>query len=149
MHGRGLDPAHAAFLVFCEVYFMVNPLWRLTVRSDFSSAHALRHYQGKCESMHGHNFNVELVVEGSILTSDTELLVDFKILKNKLQTLLDTLDHKDLNEHPAFGTHNPSSENIAAYIYKNMQEALKEHPVRVYSITVSEKPAQSATYMEI
>lgn len=128
---------------------MAKALWRLTVRSDFSSAHALRHYQGKCESLHGHNFNVELVVEGSSLTPDTELLIDFKILKGELKKVLDELDHKDLNEHPAFKERNPSSENIAAYIYKSMQKALKEYPARVYSVSVSEKPAQSATYMEI
>lgn len=128
---------------------MSTPLWRLTVRSDFSSAHALRHYQGKCESVHGHNFNVELVVEGSTLTPDTELLVDFKVLKNELKKVLDTLDHKDLNGIQAFSEKNPSSENIAAYIYKAMQKVLADYQVRVYSASVSEKPAQSATYMEI
>lgn len=129
---------------------MAQPLWRLTVRSDFSSAHALRHYQGKCESLHGHNFNVELVVEGSVLTPDTELLVDFKVLKGELKKILDGLDHKDLNAHPAFSKRNPSSENIAAHIYKAMQAALSAHDdVRVYSVSVSEKPVQSATYMEI
>ena len=119
------------------------------MRSDFSSAHALRHYQGKCEAIHGHNFNVELMVEGGVLTTDTELLVDFKVLKGELKKVLDTLDHKDLNQHPAFAERNPSSENIAAYIYKGMQEALQELPVKVHSVSVSEKPAQSATYLEV
>lgn len=128
---------------------MATPLWRLTVRSDFSSAHALRHYQGKCEALHGHNFNVELVVEGGVLTPDTELLVDFKVLKAELKKVLNGLDHKDLNAHPAFGQKNPSSENIAAYIYKSMQAALAGLPVKVYSVSVSEKPAQTATYMEV
>lgn len=128
---------------------MATPLWRLTVRSDFSSAHALRHYEGKCEALHGHNFNVELTVEGSALTPDTELLVDFKVLKGELKKILDGIDHKDLNGHPAFRQKNPSSENIAAYIYKAMHEALKNTAARVCSVSVSEKPAQSATYMEI
>lgn len=127
---------------------MAKPVWQLTVRSDFSSAHALRHYQGKCEAVHGHNFAVELVVEGSTLTPDTELLVDFKLLKGELAKVLDTLDHKDLNEVEFFKTKNPSSENIAAYIYKAVQKALAGLPARVYSVSVSEKAAQSATYME-
>lgn len=128
---------------------MGNPLWRLTVRSDFSSAHALRHYQGKCEALHGHNFNVELVIEGGVLTPDTELLVDFKLLKAELKKVLDGLDHRDLNSIPAFGQKNPSSENIAAHIYKAMRAALAEYPVRVHSVSVSEKPAQTATYLEV
>ena len=55
--------------------------WRLTVRDDFSAGHALRHYEGKCERMHGHNFAVELTVQGQRLTRDTEMLLDFKTLK--------------------------------------------------------------------
>ena len=60
---------------------MSKSLWRLTVRGEFASAHALRHYQGKCESLHGHNYSVEMVVEGETLTPDTELVVDFTVLK--------------------------------------------------------------------
>ena len=63
---------------------MSSAFWRLTVRSEFSAAHALRHYQGKCESLHGHNFSVEAVVQGEVLTPDTELLVDFSLIKQDL-----------------------------------------------------------------
>ena len=99
----------------------MTPTWRLTVRSDFSAAHALRHYQGKCESPHGHNFNVEVVVEGEKLSEDTELLMDFKEIKAMLKVVLEQLDHKDLNLTPMFSVKNPSSENIAAWIYKELQ----------------------------
>ena len=71
--------------------------WRLTVRDEFSAGHALRHYQGKCENLHGHNFGVELCVEGRDLTPDTELLLDFKILKTALKDVLRELDHRVLN----------------------------------------------------
>ncbi len=43
---------------------MSRAIWRLTVRGEFSAAHALRHYQGKCENMHGHNYAAEMTVEG-------------------------------------------------------------------------------------
>lgn len=125
------------------------PTWRLTVRSDFSSAHALRNYNGKCEALHGHNFAVEVVVEGTTLTQDTELLVDFKVLKNHLKDILDGLDHKDLSALPYFQKKNPSSENISAFIYSQMKERLTGLPVRIYSASVSEKAAQTATYLEL
>ncbi len=128
---------------------MPTPVWRLTVRSDFASAHALRHYKGKCEAVHGHNFAVEIVAEGSALTPDTELLLDFKEMKAELKKVLDTLDHKDLNLHPAFLEHNPSSENIAAHIYRQLAPILADKGVKLYSVSVSEKPSQTATYMEI
>ena len=73
---------------------MSTSFWRLAVRSDFSAAHALRHYQGKCERPHGHNFSVEAVVQGDTLSADTELLADFSVIKRDLKPVLDTIDHK-------------------------------------------------------
>lgn len=129
-------------------------LWRLTVRSEFSAGHALRCYQGKCEKMHGHNFGVELCVEGTKLTEDTEMLLDFKILKDILKEVLKNLDHRILNDCPPFDRLNPSSENLARYIWQQVVIGLaacldpQAHHVRLYSVTVSEKGQQSATYME-
>ncbi|MCL1939198.1 MAG: 6-carboxytetrahydropterin synthase [Desulfovibrionaceae bacterium] len=127
---------------------MSSAFWRLAVRSDFSAAHALRHYQGKCESPHGHNFLVEAVVEGDSLTPDTELLLDFSLLKKDLKAVLDTLDHKDLNATPPFDRINPSSENLSRHIFKALAPLVAARGVRLHSLTVGEKAAQSATYFE-
>lgn len=128
---------------------MAKELWQLTVRTDFAAAHALRHYEGKCENMHGHNFGVELCVEGEKLQEHVEMLVDFKFLKQELKAVLEELDHKLLNETAPFDTINPSSENLARYIYKSVQQGIERHGVRMVSVSVSEKPAQSATYKEV
>jgi 6-pyruvoyltetrahydropterin/6-carboxytetrahydropterin synthase len=128
---------------------MAASFWRLTVRSEFSSAHALRHYHGKCENPHGHNFSVEAVVEGDTLTPDAELLVDFSLLKRELRRLLDTLDHKDLNTVPPFDRINPSSENLSRHIFQALAPAVAAHGVRLYSVTVGENAFQSATYHEV
>ena len=128
---------------------MTRPLWRLTIRGDFAAAHALRHYQGKCETLHGHNYLVEKVVEGETLTPDTELVADFSALKKELRAELATIDHLYLNELPPFDVINPSSENLARYLYGQMKKRLSDMPVRMYSMTVGETPLQSATYMEL
>lgn len=132
-----------------------NNIWRLTVRDAFSAGHALRHYQGKCERMHGHNFAVELCVEGTSLTGDTELLLDFKVLKTILRQVLEGLDHRILNESPPFDRINPSSENLARHIWQAVAALLAAHPdpqaqkVRPYSVSVAEKGQQCATYLEL
>lgn len=129
--------------------------WRLSVRDEFSAGHALRHYQGKCERLHGHNFGVELCVEGCELTPDTELLLDFKVLKSALRDVLRDLDHRLLNETPPFDRINPSSENLSRHIWRGVADRLAASPdpqaraVRVVSVTVSEKGSQSATYLEL
>jgi len=127
---------------------MSSGFWRLAVRSDFSAAHALRHYQGKCESPHGHNFLVEAVIQGDSLTPDTELLLDFSLLKKDLKAVLDTLDHRDLNVTPPFDRINPSSENLSRHIFKALAPLAAARGVRLHSLTVGEKEAQSATYFE-
>jgi len=128
---------------------VTKKLWRLAVRSEFSASHALRHYQGKCEALHGHNFSVEMAVEGNSLQEDTELLVDFKVLKARLNEALERLDHGVLNEAAPFDTINPSSENLARHIWQSLAPAAEELDVRLHSITVGEKAGQSATYMEV
>lgn len=126
---------------------MSRPVWRLTVRSEFCAAHALRHYKGKCERTHGHNYGVEVTIEGDTLSEDTELLMDFGELKALLQKTLRGLDHSLLNETPPFDRINPSSENLARHIWKQLAPDLPEH-VRLWAVTVAEKNIQSATYQE-
>lgn len=127
---------------------MSTSFWRLTVRSDFSAAHALRNYGGKCESPHGHNFSVEAVVQGENLTPDTELLVDFSLLKRDLKSVLELLDHKDLNATPPFDRINPSSENLSRFIFQKLAPLAAGRGVKLHNVTVGEKAAQSATYYE-
>lgn len=121
--------------------------WRLTITQDFSSSHQLRNYGGKCENMHGHNFGVEVVVEGDKLDDRVHYLVDFKELKRQTKSVLERLDHKHLNEVPPFDEINPSSENIAMFIYGELKPALPAE-VRLVEVSVSEKDSSKATYWE-
>ena len=125
-----------------------HPVYRLQVTSQFSSSHQLRHYQGKCEELHGHNFSVEAEVEGSVLHPDTHILIDFKELKSRLKAILDTLDHRHLNDLPQFQEQNPSSENLARYIYKQLEASLQESGVSLRFVSVSEKESSRALYSE-
>ncbi len=128
---------------------MASGIWRLSVRSEFSAAHALRNYNGKCESTHGHNFSVEAQVEGAALSPDTEILVDFSLLKAALKTVLEDLDHKDLSVTPPFDRLNPSSENLSRHIHQRLSPLVRDYGVRLCSVTVAERGIQSATYAEM
>lgn len=122
-------------------------IWNLTITQDFSSSHQLRNYGGKCEHMHGHNFGVEVCVQGSKLDENVHYLMDFKELKKRTKAVLDTLDHKHLNEVPPFTEINPSSENLAMHIYQELKPTLPEH-VSLAWVSVSEKESSKATYWE-
>ncbi|MFN3406518.1 MAG: 6-carboxytetrahydropterin synthase QueD [Caldimicrobium sp.] len=123
-------------------------MYRLKVKDTFSSAHFLRNYQGACENLHGHNWTVELIVEGEKL-NDIEILIDFKELKGILKEVLEELDHRLINELPYFQEKNPSSENLAYFIFQRVREKLTTYPhIKVKEVTVYETERASATYSE-
>lgn len=117
----------------------------LNVRDVFSAAHRLVGSGGRCETVHGHNFQVTLEVKGQNL-NQAGMLVDFGDLKKTLRSTLAELDHSDLNEHPAFSGSSPSSENIARFIWGRVNEVLGSLNVKVASVTVSESDTASARF---
>ena len=116
-------------------------MYSIKVEGDFSSAHNLRGYHGRCEDLHGHNWKVEVIIQSKVLDK-IGMLVDFKIVKTKLYSVLDKLDHKYLNNIAYFKKNNPTSENIAKYIY----DRLKEQKLKVSSVIVWESEKCCATY---
>lgn len=120
-------------------------MFELSVRSRFSAAHRLSGYLGRCAELHGHNWEVELTVRGQKL-DDTGLLVDFRVLKAALREVLEELDHTELNRAPAFQSQNPTSENLARYLYTRLAERLQSPHWWVDRVAVSETPDVRAVY---
>ncbi len=113
----------------------------------FSGAHFLPDYKGKCENLHGHNWKIEVCVAGNKLNK-AGVLVDFSIIKQHLSEVMQTLDHKFLNELAFFAQDNqPSSENIAVYIADKLQVLIRNHGIRVSSVTAYESENAAAKYM--
>jgi len=118
-------------------------MYSIKVEGNFSSAHNLRGYKGKCEDLHGHNWKVEAVVCSNKLDK-IGMVMDFKLIKKALADILEKLDHKYLNKIGYFKKVNPTSENIARYIY----DKLKPRIAQLVSVTVWENPTSLATYDE-
>jgi 6-pyruvoyltetrahydropterin/6-carboxytetrahydropterin synthase len=120
-------------------------MYEILIRSDFSGAHHLRGYRGKCEELHGHNWKIE--ARFKIETLDKiGLAVDFKILKYKLKVVLKKLDHAYLNKLSAFKKENPSAENIARYIYDALKSSVKDEKTKIKSVSIWESETTCATY---
>jgi 6-pyruvoyltetrahydropterin/6-carboxytetrahydropterin synthase len=121
-------------------------LFEVMVERNFSSAHQLRGYKGKCENLHGHNYKIEIYVRGSEL-DNIGLLVDFGELKDAADEVVAYLDHRNINELPPFDEElNPSAENLARYILERISSRVGDERVRVYKVRCFETPTSVATY---
>jgi 6-pyruvoyltetrahydropterin/6-carboxytetrahydropterin synthase len=117
-------------------------MYDISVREHFDAAHALRGYQGKCENLHGHRFEVVVTLRATEL-DEIGLAYDFTELKRHLREILARFDHTCLNDVPPFDNINPSSENIATTIYKEFQR----RELLIFSVQVCESAESCVTYI--
>ena len=105
----------------------------LTKDFTFDAAHNLINYHGKCERLHGHTYKLRVVVEG---TPDSEgMIIDFIELKALVkERILSRLDHSYINEIIS----QPSAENIALWIWGELEESVKRENCSLYEIHVWE-----------
>ncbi len=122
-------------------------MFELMVDTTFAAAHQLRGYKGKCEQLHGHNWKVQVHVVAEKL-NDIDIAIDFHNLKELLDEVIAPLDHSFLNDIFPFTEKNPSSENIAKWIYDSLNKKLSDEYVQVSAVTVWESETAAATYYE-
>jgi 6-pyruvoyltetrahydropterin/6-carboxytetrahydropterin synthase len=122
-------------------------MYELKVITDFAAAHQLRNFRGECEKLHGHNWRIEVILSGDRL-NQAGLLIDFKDVKTAANKILEDLDHSYLNDLPQFKSENPSSENIAAYLFKRLSSELNNRHLKVTKVTAWESDSACASYAE-
>ena len=120
--------------------------FEVMIERNFSSAHQLRGYRGKCENLHGHNYKIEIYARGREL-NEIGLLVDFVDLKQAADELVTYLDHKNLNElEPFVKEQNPSAENLARFCLEKLADKLNDDRVEIYKVRCFETPSSVAIY---
>lgn len=122
-------------------------MFDVSVRASFSAAHRVRGHKGACANLHGHNWDVEVSLRGETLDS-TGFLIDFADVKKTVRDLAGMLDHSDLNELQPFGEQNPTSENLARFLFRELSSRLNTPRHRVWCVRVSESPGSTASYWE-
>jgi 6-pyruvoyltetrahydropterin/6-carboxytetrahydropterin synthase len=122
----------------------VTPMFRLRVESEFDAAHQLEGYEGKCSRLHGHTYRAEAF----LLTENLDAIgvsFDLRTLRQKLAAVTEPLDHNYLNDLKELG--NPSTENIARYIYLKLKADLPIGLV-LEKVRVWETPKSWIEYFE-
>jgi len=123
----------------------------LTRRADFSASHVCaqpglsaeqnREIYGAAAnpSGHGHNYVLEVTLEGEADPA-TGMVYDLKKLKDVIQqTVIDPMDHRFLNhEVPPFDRIVPTTENVAAEIWRRLESHFQSGPARLNNIRLYE-----------
>ena len=122
-------------------------MYEIDIQREFSAAHTLKGYNGNCSALHGHNWTVQVIVSSPVL-DDIGIAVDFRALKKELDIIITELDHTNLNEVAPFTKDNPTSEQLARYIFNRLSEKLNTENITVSKIRVCESPGSGATYFK-
>ena len=122
-----------------------NMGYQVEVTDSFAAAHQLRGYQGKCENLHGHNWKVSVTLFVKQVNK-IGMAIDFAEVKRILSAILQEMDHTFLNQHPHFQKNNPTSENIARYIFDQFSSHLRDKKVKVAGVSVWESENCRAIY---
>jgi 6-pyruvoyltetrahydropterin/6-carboxytetrahydropterin synthase len=91
----------------------------------FEAAHRLPNVPSghKCFRLHGHSFALRISVEGEV-GAESGWVIDFSDISNAFEPILKQLDHYYLNEIE--GLENPTSENVARWIWERLQPGLPQ-----------------------
>jgi len=119
----------------------------LKIVTDFASAHSLRDYPGDCARLHGHNWQVEVMVCSQVLNK-SGIAIDFREIKKQTKLVVKRLDHQYLNEIKPFDVLNPTAENIAKYFFEEIDILINNQDVKVKKVTIWETLRSAVTYSE-
>jgi 6-pyruvoyltetrahydropterin/6-carboxytetrahydropterin synthase len=120
-------------------------MFEISTEGSFSAAHHLNRYDGPCEKVHGHNWQVRAVVRCEKLNS-IGIGIDFRAFRAALSDILRELDHTDLNGLFEKKNQNPSSENCAQYIFEKLEVLVSKDDCTMVRVEVTETPGNTAAY---
>ena len=126
----------------------------ITARYEFESAHRLRdpalseeenaRVFGPCARMHGHTYLLEITLSGERLVHGMMLNL------NEIDTLvkeriISQLDHRTINDLPHFKQVPATAEEIARWVWQELQPLIESDTARLERVTVFEGKRFSAT----
>ena len=118
-------------------------MYELRVHRQFSAAHAIR-MAGQMETLHGHDWRVQVQVVGDSLDADG-LLCDFHALETAIDRVLARFHSRTLNDVPPFDRTNPTAELVARHVADEVAGTLPAG-VRLGSVSIGEAPGCEAIY---
>jgi len=120
-------------------------MYKINVTTHFAGAHLLKGYPGDCKNLHGHNWRVRVQLQTTQL-DEMGMAIDFSLIKQHLQSIINQFDHKFLNDLPQFTQQNPTSENIARVIFTELGTSISSYNITLTEVEVWESDTSSTVY---
>lgn len=105
-------------------------MYKVGVKAGFSAAHRIEDHPGRCSKLHGHSWEVEVVFRAEEVGKEG-MVVDFDFARKALEDVISPFDHAYLNEISPFDEMSPTAENIARYVYENIERKLDSEGIPV------------------
>lgn len=123
-------------------------LYTISTEVHFSASHSLRGYDGGCARVHGHNWVLRVYYEFTSLDS-SGLTIDYGLLKEMVEkVIMPVFDHRHINDIEPFDRINPTSENIAAEIFRMCKEKISFPNGELMVVELWETPTDMVRYSE-
>lgn len=117
-------------------------MYKLVITAKFSAAHRLVDYPGACARIHGHNWRVKVTVAAKEV-DESGMVIDLVELKRQIDASVQQFDHRVINDVPPFDQLNPTSENIAKYLYDYISARID---LRVEGVEIAEVDDYAVIY---
>lgn len=121
-------------------------MFEVKVQSSFKAVHAIRLPNNELEPLHEHNWRVEVTFAGPQL-DDNGVLIDFVAVQKDLDSVLDSLNGTNLNEHPFLAGKPSSAENVARRLFETIS-ARNDRRAKLKEVQVQEAPGCSAIFRD-
>jgi len=121
-------------------------VYRLFIETHFAASHQLHGYNGPCKALHGHTWKVRVEIKTN-LKNNIGISFDFKELKGITMSVIDRIDHCHINDIPPFDKENPTAENLAEYIFREVKGQLPPE-ARMSEVVIWESAQYAVAYSE-
>jgi 6-pyruvoyltetrahydropterin/6-carboxytetrahydropterin synthase len=118
-------------------------VFELSVAREISASHQLHKYDGPCSRLHGHNWKVRVEVITTQL-NEAGISID---LDKMLWQVVGKFDHNHFNTMAPFDSINPTAENIAKYVFEEMNHLLPAL-IQLKKVTLWENDRYMVSYSQ-